>query len=194
MGINPPKTNLALFTQSSHVPLGFLALNGSRRFSRISQAFFKAAPLRSEDAEAAVALVLGTVLVLVSDMWIFEEGIPRTLLATWKHTAKTVLHASEWLNSFSLNCSSIKTVCCFYKDHRHLKYFLKKCLRKLIKAATFDTPKEVFRGYLMFSVLIYEEELVINISVCDSTKGQERESTFISNIQCDVWNKYVDCK
>lgn len=38
----------------------------------------------------------------------------------------------------------------------------------------------------MFSVLIYEEELVINISVCDSTKGQERESTFISNIQCDV--------
>lgn len=114
MGINPPQkstmTNLALFTQSSHVPLGFLALNGSRRFSRISQAFFKAAPLRSEDAEAAVALVLGTVLVLVSDMWIFEEGIPRTLLATWKHTAKTVLNASEWLNSFSLNCSSVKTV------------------------------------------------------------------------------------
>ena len=31
---------------------------------------FTAAPLRSEEAEAAVGLVLGTVLVLVSDTWI----------------------------------------------------------------------------------------------------------------------------
>lgn len=38
----------------------------------------------------------------------------------------------------------------------------------------------------MFSILMCEEELVINISVCDVTKGQKRESTFISNIQCDV--------
>lgn len=53
---------------------------------RISQAFCTAAPLRSEDAEAAVGLVLGTVLVLVSKMWIFEQGIPRTLLATWNQT------------------------------------------------------------------------------------------------------------
>ncbi len=41
-----------------------------------------AMPLRSEEAEAAVGLVLGTVLVLVSVMWIFEQGIPRVLLAT----------------------------------------------------------------------------------------------------------------
>lgn len=63
--------------------MGFLVLYGSRRFMRISQAFWTAAPLRSEEAEAAVGLVLGTVLVLVSEMWIFEQGIPRTLLATW---------------------------------------------------------------------------------------------------------------
>lgn len=69
-------------TQSSHDPLGFLVLYGSRRWARVSQAFWTAAPLRSEEAEAAVGLVLGTVLVLVSEMWIFEQGIPRTLLAT----------------------------------------------------------------------------------------------------------------
>ncbi len=74
-----------MLTQSSHDPLGFLVLYGSRRFLRISQAFCTAAPLRSEEAEAAVGLVLGTVLVLVSEMWIFEQGIPRTLLATWTH-------------------------------------------------------------------------------------------------------------
>lgn len=71
-----------LLTQSSHDPLGFFVLYDSRRFTRISQAFWMAAPLRSEEAEAAVGLVLGTVLVLVSEMWIFEQGIPRTLLAT----------------------------------------------------------------------------------------------------------------
>ena len=57
-----------LLTQSSHGPLGFLALYGSKRFMRISQAICTAAPLRSEEAEAAVELVLGTVLVLVSVM------------------------------------------------------------------------------------------------------------------------------
>lgn len=72
-------------TQSSHDPLGFFFLYGSRRSARIRHAFCTAAPLRSEEAEAAVGLVLGTVLVLVSEMWIFEVETPRTLLATWKH-------------------------------------------------------------------------------------------------------------
>lgn len=41
-----------------------------------------AMPLRSDEAEAAVGLVLGTVLVLVSVMWILELGMPSVLLAT----------------------------------------------------------------------------------------------------------------
>lgn len=71
-----------LLTQSSHDPLGFLVLYGSRRLARVSQAFCTAAPFKSEEAEAAVGLVFGTVLVLVSEMWIFAQGIPKTLLAT----------------------------------------------------------------------------------------------------------------
>lgn len=83
--------NIALLTQSSHEPLGFLVLYSSRRSTRIWQAFCTAAPLRSEEAEAAVGLVLGTVLVLVSEMWIFEQGTPRTRLATCE-TRRQVHH------------------------------------------------------------------------------------------------------
>jgi len=39
-------------------------------------------PLISEPELAAVGLVLGTVLVPVSEMTIFEQGIPRARLAT----------------------------------------------------------------------------------------------------------------
>ena len=41
-----------------------------------------AIPLRSEEDEAAVGLVLGTVFVLVSVMWIFSEGTPRQRVHT----------------------------------------------------------------------------------------------------------------
>lgn len=55
-------------TQSSQDPFGFLLLYGLKRVMRISHAFCTAAPFMSEEAEAAVGLVLGTVLVLVSEM------------------------------------------------------------------------------------------------------------------------------
>lgn len=71
-GLLLPPHNLYLtrvtLTQSSQDPSGFLLLYGAKRFARTSQAFRTAAPFRSEEAEAAVALVLGTVLVLVSEM------------------------------------------------------------------------------------------------------------------------------
>lgn len=79
-------------TQSSHDPSGFLVLYGCRRLTRSSQAFCTAAPLRSEEAEAAVGLVLGTVLVLVSEMWILEQGIHRTLLATWQRRRRLMVY------------------------------------------------------------------------------------------------------
>lgn len=69
-GVLLPPHNLihVTLTQSSQEPSGFLLLYRAKRFTRTSQAFFTAAPFRSEEAEAAVALVLGTVLVLVSEM------------------------------------------------------------------------------------------------------------------------------
>ena len=43
-----------------------------------------AMPLRSEEAEAAVGDVLATVLVLVSVMWILDNGMPKQREATYK--------------------------------------------------------------------------------------------------------------
>lgn len=57
-----------MLTQSSQDPSGFLLLYGPKRLMRTSQAFCTAAPFMSEEAEAAVGLVFGTVLVLVSEM------------------------------------------------------------------------------------------------------------------------------
>ena len=39
-------------------------------------------PFRSVEAEAAVGVPFGTVLVLVSVRWIFDIGIPKLLAAT----------------------------------------------------------------------------------------------------------------
>lgn len=42
-----------------------------------------------------MGLVLATVLVLVSEMWIFEQGIPKTLLATLHRTSFQKLEIVE---------------------------------------------------------------------------------------------------
>ena len=47
-----------------------------------------AMPLRSEEAEAAVWVVLGTVFVLVSLIMILDAGIPKHLAATCKNITK----------------------------------------------------------------------------------------------------------
>ena len=47
-----------------------------------------AMPLRSEEAEAAVWEVLGTVFVLVSLIMILDAGIPKHLAATCKNIRK----------------------------------------------------------------------------------------------------------
>ena len=47
-----------------------------------------AMPLRSEEAEAAVWVVLGTVFVLVSLIMILDAGIPKHLAATCKNIRK----------------------------------------------------------------------------------------------------------
>ena len=39
-------------------------------------------PLRSDEADAAVGEVFATVFVLVSEMWILDNGIPKLRAAT----------------------------------------------------------------------------------------------------------------
>ena len=39
-------------------------------------------PLRSDEADAAVGDVFATVLVLVSEMWILDNGMPKLRAAT----------------------------------------------------------------------------------------------------------------
>lgn len=48
-------------------------------------------PLRSEEKEAAVDVVLGTLSVLVSLMWIVEAGILSTLEATCQRERYTLV-------------------------------------------------------------------------------------------------------
>ena len=43
---------------------------------------FTAMPLRSDKADAAVGEVFATVLVLVSEMWILDNGMPKQRAAT----------------------------------------------------------------------------------------------------------------
>lgn len=47
-----------------------------------------AMPLRSDEAEAAVGDVFATVLVLVSEMWILDTGMPKHRAATCKMTTR----------------------------------------------------------------------------------------------------------
>jgi len=45
-------------------------------------------PLRSDEADAAVGDVFATVLVLVSEMWILDNGIPKLRAATCEKIRK----------------------------------------------------------------------------------------------------------
>ena len=52
-------------------------------------------PFRSDEAEAAVGELLGTVFVLVSLIRIFDTGIPKHLDATYKSEVEPYYHCNS---------------------------------------------------------------------------------------------------
>lgn len=54
-----------------------------------------AMPFRSDEAEAAVGELLGTVFVLVSLIRILDTGIPKHLDATYKSEVKPYYHCNS---------------------------------------------------------------------------------------------------
>lgn len=54
-----------------------------------------AIPFRSDEPEAAVGEVLGTVFVLVSLIRILDTGIPKHLDATYKSAVESCYHCSS---------------------------------------------------------------------------------------------------
>ena len=73
-------------THSSHPALGSASRKGFSLSMICSQQFITAMPYRSVEEEAAVGLELGTLSVLVSEMWILSMGT----LRQWAHTCKCI--------------------------------------------------------------------------------------------------------
>jgi len=60
-------------------------------------------PLRSDEADAAVGDVFATVLVLVSEMWILDNGMPKLRAATCEEIRKTKDKTRNQLLEFKAN-------------------------------------------------------------------------------------------